>query len=161
MSTSQTINGLQHYLPATSDAEWGGILSSYLHGLSYAKRSLVVFCGASGLAASTLSYLVPGYAAVSASEAKLVVPFAGVAGRIYVRARTAPVGGLVSLIVNRNGALATMPIDLAVGATTNTDWGTFTFSVSAGDLISVSATPAGGYSSGAADLTVSLSVVPA
>lgn len=159
MSTGVTINGLQHYVPDTGDAEWGGILSSYLHGLSYAKRAVAVFGHTgSGLVASTTSWLVPGYG-LSNDEVFWTVPFTGVilqAG-LWVRARTAPDAHLV-LDLRKNGSSITASAQLNSGATTAQAGMLTSTSLSAGDRLSISVTPAVGYTTGGADLSISLVV---
>jgi hypothetical protein len=158
MSTAQTINGYTHALPDATDAEWGGPLASLLDGLSYSKRAFLVFSGASGLSAGVTSYAVPGYAAVSADEPSVPVPFAGVVAIGYARARTAPVGGSVRWNLRVNGSDVT-GVAMPEGSTTASVAAAAT--VAAGDRISVSLVPSGLYASGADDYTVTLSLVPA
>jgi hypothetical protein len=163
MSTSQTLNGLQHYLPDRNDAEWGGILSSYLHGLSYSKRAIFVFTAASGLAASTTAWMIPGgYAAVSADEIRMPVPFTGtlVQAQLWVRCRTAA-DAILTLDLRKNGSSITPFAQLAAGQTATSAGMISPLTFTEGDLLSLSVTPAGGYTSGGLDLSVVFVGVPA
>lgn len=163
MSTSQTINGLQHYLPDSTNAEFGAVLSSLVAGMAYKQTALVVFSGASGLSASVTAYLIPaGYAAVASSELFWRAPFTGklLQAGLYVRARTAPDAQL-TLDLRKNGSSITGNAVLSSGATTETTGQLTSTSVSAGDTLSISVTPAGGYTSGGADLSVTLCLVAA
>lgn len=167
MSTAVTINGLTHALPTPSDAEWGGILTSFLHGLSYAKRGLLTYCASSGLVVATQKYLAPGYAAAVATRAAAPMPFTGTI--VAVLARCAGTGGgpdaNLALEVHRVG-VGVGGADVAVAAgsiLSGASSGTLTVSagtVNAGEPIGVSCTPAAGFTSGGTDLVLTIVAVP-
>lgn len=153
MSTSQTINGLQHYLPDSTDAEFGAVLSSLMAGMAYKQTALVVFSGASGLAAGAYRYLPPGYGAASADVPYMRAPFAGRLRGMRVRARTAPDANVTLAVVVGSNEDTTATLNS--GTTTASYSNSTGVAVAAGDLVYVYAVAAGGYTSGGADLSVS------
>jgi hypothetical protein len=161
LSQSLTINGLTHARPDASDAEWGGILSSSLHGLSYSKRALLVFQAPSGLSTSARG-MRPGYEAVDSSIPSIPVPFTGklIQAGLHIRARTAPDANL-SFDLRKNGSSITGFCQLNSGSTNAIGGQITSLDVAAGDLLSLTVTGAGGYTSGGADLMVSFAVMAA
>lgn len=128
MSTSQTINGNQHYLPASDDAEFGGVLASLLAGLAYKQLGHFVFFQT--VTAGGAAYMSPGYGAGAADAASHVAPCAGRIVGTYARCRVAPTGQGLAFEVRKNGSIV-IGGEIAIGETSATSATAVSFS--AGD----------------------------
>lgn len=92
------------------------------------------------LSAGTTYFAAPGgFTAVAAPEPKFPVPHACTVKNLYIRVGTAP-GGSDTLIVTvrKNSSDQTLTVTLTGAATTGNDT-THTFSMAAGDILSISA----------------------
>ena len=108
--------------------------------------------------AATALYMAPGFiAAVSATEIQFTVTRPGTIRNLYVQVATAGTdAGLVTFTVRKNGADQTLTCGLdntATGAASDT---THSFTVVAGDLISIKVTKAGVVTAGQQDVTATV-----
>jgi hypothetical protein len=155
LSTATTINGLTHALPDASDVEWGGILSSLLHGLSYARRAAFVFTLSTGVQNGVYVYMTPGYASAAADVVAVRVPFTGKIRTVYFRARDATTD-FTEVTLNHNAGTPVATFSIGPGTLTGTDSPVSAYSVTAGDTLYVSAL--GGADSVGTDMSVSFCI---
>ena len=108
--------------------------------------------------AATALYMAPGFiAAASATEIQFTVTRPGTIRNLYVQVATAGTGaGQVTFTVRKNGSDQTLTCGLdntATGAASDT---THSFTVVAGDLISIKVTKAGAVAAGQQDVTATV-----
>lgn len=127
----------------------------------YAKENLapaVLLWGANAApAAGVTRYLYPGYSPAAGMTTEIVrwrAPAAGKVSQLYVRANAASVGGSWTVTARKNGADTALTATLAAAATTGADT-THSFTVAAGDELTVSVASAGGVGTPATEPTVS------
>jgi hypothetical protein len=101
-------------------------------------------------------YILPGFGlVVSTSEVGLVVPAAGTVSSLYIKAGTGPVGQSIPFYVRKNGVDQTLTATLAISGTTANDT-THSFSVAAGDEITIRSAANEGVTAGAQDLRIAV-----
>jgi hypothetical protein len=163
MSTAGTVNGTAVTIPTAKDTNNGATFTALLQALVGACSTIFDMGIASGLAASTTSYCGPGNNGATSTELLVRFPKAGKLSNLYAIATSAVVGD--SLVIRVKTGSTSSPSNssltctIAASGTTAADT-TNTVTVAAGDYMSISATPGGSYSSGGANLRVSLAFTP-
>jgi hypothetical protein len=151
-------NGLIHYNTTTSRFV-GRYSSSFVPFTDDTRAApvLVVFGNTATASTPTTEYLDPwgGGRAATVNEAFFQVTSPGKFAKLRVRARTGPTGDGITITVRKNGTNQSLTLTLGAGSTTASDLSN-SFTVIAGDDISVSAVGGASISAGAADLYVSM-----
>lgn len=158
MSVAGTVNGVAVTLPTKGDVDNAATFTALLQALVAASSTWLQFGAASGLAAAA-RYLAPGMIAASTTEFLFVAPKAGKLSALYAKATSALSGDSVVITVRVDAADSTLTCTMANGATAASDT-THTVNVTAGQTISVRATGGASYSSGGANLNVSMAFTP-
>lgn len=157
MSVANTINGVSRPVPSKGDTGHSAAHTALLQSLSGLLSSQFNFMVASGLTTSAV-YARQGGAA-DATEVFFTATKAGKFSLLYLKSSSAPVGGTVTVTVRKNGADSTLLATMNLLATTASD-ATNTFTVVAGDTISVKCLGNAGYASGCANLGISFAFTP-
>jgi hypothetical protein len=160
MAISVVVNGTTYSLPTSGDVDWGADLSSFLQALAGEAAPWVAQFGAESSPADTVAnYLRPGYTSGAADtvEASVRCPFSGLVSGLYVQCTTGPATSGQTITVRKNGADQTLTALLAAAGTQASDV-THSFSVSAGDRLSVKVQGVAGITVGAVKLVVSMAL---
>lgn len=162
MSVPVTLNGTAYSIPSVgSSANWGTALNAYLQALAAATASFLQWGNADGPPGSTTHYLKPGFVAAisTTTEIQVPVPRAGKVSKLFLNSRVAVADGDQTFTVRKNGVDTTVIAVLEDGLTTGNS-GTTSFTVVAGDLLSVKVASNGAVSTSAIDITATLSFTP-
>jgi hypothetical protein len=158
VSVAGTVNGVAVTLPTSGDTDNAATFAALLSALVGASASWLQFGAASGLTTSAV-YLRPGNVAADSTEVLLVAPKAGKCSMLFAIGTSNAAGGNVRVTVRKNGSDTALTCDVLSGASAASDE-TNTFTVAAGDTLSVKALGLSGYTSGLANLQVSFAVTP-
>jgi len=114
------------------------------------------------LSTDTTEIIHPGYNAAAGSNTDpnvvgWIVPYAGVASKLYVKANTGPVGDSTVFTVYKNNVATTLTCTMAAAATSASDTSN-SFSVAAGDELTLKSNPGASISSGALNVRANLRV---
>jgi hypothetical protein len=132
-------------------------MDAFLLALCRMRAGCIQFFGSSGLSAGAARYAPPGYGALAATEYGLPCPATGTLRGLFVKTRTAVAGDSAVVTLRKNGVATSMTCTIAASGTSAQDTSN-TVSVTAGDVLSLSVTAGGGYSSGGADLAASVNL---
>lgn len=138
--------------------DWAKALGDFLAALPVALGPGVLHFGTFDTAADTTDrYLCPGYDPTPAAtvEVKVRVPAAGKVSALYVQAATGPVTAGQVVTVRKNGVDTALAATLAAAGAQASDLA-HSFTVAAGDTISVKVKGATGITDGATQLLVSM-----
>jgi hypothetical protein len=188
MATTVTFNGTLYSLPTTGETDWAALVSALLSSLATNAATkttaqtltnktltapvitaspsvgpaLLMFGSSSHPANTTSNYLRPGFVAAAAdtTEISVRVPFDAKISNLYVQATTGPTTQGVNIYVRKNGVDTLLTAFLAAAATQALNNGN-TFTVVAGDRLSVKVVGISGITVAAANLIVSMELTQA
>ena len=161
MSYSVSINGTSYTLPDAGEVDWAGKLQLLFQALVAAGASAFTFGSKTTPANTSSLFLVPGGSddVADASEYTVRVPCAGKVSKLYVQALAAPVTQGQVVTVRKNASDQTLTATLAAAATQAED-ATHSFTVAAGDRLSVKVAGVAGIATGATGLRATILLTP-
>lgn len=157
MSQTVTIRGTSYTLPSNGDVDWAAQMVLFFAAIGTGTAPAVLHFGAASTPVNTtLNFLRPSFVTVAAdtTQIKMACPSAGLISSLYVNLGVAATGGSTIVTILKGGVSQATTCTLAAAATTGSDT-THSFSVSAGDLLSVSIQHGGGISAGTTNPVVS------
>lgn len=160
MATTVTIDGTGYPLPSAGSTGWASIIGRFFSALgSNLGPSVLHFGSATTPANTATNYLRPGFVAAAADTVavNVRVPFTGVASKLYLQATTGPVTSGQTVTVMKNGVATALTASLAAAGTQGADT-THSFSVTAGDYLSVKVVGAASIATGAINLVASFRI---
>lgn len=122
----------------TTELAASGVTLAKIASAAQASLACVLNFGQGAANAATTTFLAPGSGAGSTTvEYQIPVPHAGTIRNMYIKAQTAPGSGKTDVFtVRKNGVNTTLTASVVTTATTANDT-THSFTVAAGDLVSV------------------------
>jgi len=121
-----------------------------------ASNGVLYFAATSTSNSDTTQYIWPASgSAASTTEVGILIPAAGKISKLYVKATTGPASDSIVFTVRNNAVSQTLTATLAAAATTANDT-THSFTVAAGDEVTVQANPGASISSGAVNVRIGL-----
>lgn len=170
MAISISWNGTTYSFPSAGAHGYAALLTALLQSFASnaATRStsgvgVIQFGCWDTIADTATRYLWPGFSKTdnTTSQVTMRVPAAGKISNLYVRAYSEASGGTTTLTVNKNGVPQTLSVVLpSVAGVSGADT-THSFTVAAGDRLSVSVVHGVGISAGAAGLVATLAFTAA
>jgi len=105
---------------------------------------------------STTTYILPGYGnADSATERGIIIPAAGKISKLYIKDTTGPAADEIVFTVRKNGSDQTLTATMSANWTTTNDT-THSFTVAAGDEVTVKAVSGASLTTGAIALRIGM-----
>lgn len=163
MSASVSINGTSYTSPTNGDTDYAATFSALLSALCAAGSTVVDLGIASGLLAATTYYAGPGNNGGGPTELMWRAPIGGKLSKLYAVSTSAFTGDSCVITVRKGSTSTTsatsITCTIAASGTTASDTSN-TATVAAGDYLSVSVTPGASYSSGGANLRITILFTP-